>query len=233
MEKEKYFNFPVPLLKGFLNNPNKIINNIIDFGLYKQAQSYGGGKQRDNIQKAADYLGITLGNVSESIRIGSDLYWNYKGESVPMTGISKSLLFSFRDNEKTEFDLVCLLAFLSIKSIIGNKGFIRITNKFWLSRMAGNIKSVKCNDELPKELQCYSNRYWTTKIKFELIENWGLISYSRGNRGFFISLSLSLDELAFQAEISKKKYKKNNHKEAQKQSYLNALEKLKNINKQH
>jgi len=143
-----------------------------------------------------------------------------------MSGINSKIIYDYRTNFKTDFDKVCLLAFLAIKSIIANKAYCKIDNNFLWSRMDGNSKSVDVS-ELSEEVKVYANRYQIDKIKKELIFNWYLVYYSRHTRGFYVSFKLDLEELVFEAEKKRKAVKEKQQKQAQNEALKKALERLK------
>ena len=139
--------------------------------------------------------------------------------------IHLSIYWDYRNNEKTEFDKVCLLAFLGIKSIIQNKAYCKIDNRFLLARMDGKAKSV----DFPALSKCigkYANEYQTKKIKSALRNSWGLCTYGRYTRGFYVSFSMNLDSLVFEAEKRRKSTKEKQHKKLENEAVKKALLKL-------
>jgi hypothetical protein len=221
MDKYDFFNFPIPILKGFLMDPNKVLYDIFDYAIFREANSLSVAKH-DAIRQAGKNFNVSIGDINKTYNNGKKLYYEYSGKPLPMTGINREVFFKYYENEKTEFEFVCLLALLAFKSMLGNKAFMKVTNKFWFSRMAGNPKAVRESEDLPDELQKYSKRYWIDKIKTDLRINWGLVIYSKSNRGFYISKNLTLDKLAYEAESKKIINKAYQLKEAQNQAYLKA-----------
>jgi hypothetical protein len=198
---EKYFNFPVQLLSNFVMDHQKCLQNVLYYSLYKQGLKLT-GNQNQRIKASAEYFGVSLGNQSEANERGSQLVQDCSSNS-PMTGISSTVFWNYCGHEKTEWDKAILLAFLAMKSIIGDKQFIKMDNKFWLSRMAGEKYSLPL-DYLPPEIYKYANEYQTKKLKSELSENWGLVTYSRYTRGFYISFKMTLKALILEAETRRK-----------------------------
>jgi len=123
-----------------------------------------------------------------------------------MVGISNKDFFGYYKKEKTEFDKVCLLGFLAIKSILGTKAYCKITNKYWLSRMDGKTHSIEETAQLSEPLREYANEYQTRKIKNKLCLDKKITQFSDHNRGFFVSISLDKDKLALEAVKRKKDY---------------------------
>ncbi len=227
MSKEpKYFNFPIVLLEGFLVDDKRVLKNIFDYALYAHTLDYEFGDEEQMMSDAQEYFGVTCGNKNRTYENGENLY-NSIPEKTPMVGINKDRWFDYYKNDKPEFDKVSLLGFLAIKSILQNKAYCKIDNKFWLSRMDGKAKSIKDNSELSKELLIYANEYQTKKIKSELIDNWGLVHYSRYTRGFYVSYNLNINDLVFEAEKRRKSTKEKQRKEAEQLALKKALERLK------
>jgi len=220
----KYFNFPVVLLSDFMTNSNEVLDDIFDYAIYSHAQSLHQGNEMERVKATCNFLGVTLGSFDKTLKNGKTLF-NSIGAKTPKVGISKTVFFDFYQNEKTEFEKVSLLAFLAIKSIVQNKPYCKVVNKYWLARMAGNSNSCEIM-ELPEWLKKYSNEYQTKKIKKELSINWGLVTYSRYNRGFYVSFQLKLEDLVYEAEKCRKSTKEKQHKILQNEAVRKALLRL-------
>lgn len=224
MSKETYHNFPIHLLKGFLIDSDKCLNDIILYSVFANSLNIQKGSELERVQITLNSFGLT-GNAKEICKAGAYIYTNTPPRSA-MSGINSKIIYDYRNNFKTDFDKVCLLAFLAIKSIIANKAYCKIDNNFLWSRMDGNSKSVDVS-ELSDEVKVYANRYQIDKIKKELIFNWYLVYYSRHTRGFYVSFKLDLEELIFEAEKKRKSVKEKQQKQAQNEALKKALERLK------
>ncbi len=220
---EIYFNFPIQLLKGFLLDSQKCLVNIICYAIYKQSLKYESGTEIEKVESAIKFL-KTGGDASGFLLKGKKLYGETATHS-PMVGISKTMFFDYFLNYKTEFEKVCLLAFLALRSIIKNKSYIKMDNKFFLARMDGKACSCELSD-LSQEIQKYSSRRLLDKVKRELVYNWYLIYYSRYTRGFYVSFNLSLDDLVFEAEKRRKSVKEKQQKQLQDEALQKALSRL-------
>jgi hypothetical protein len=64
------------------------------------------------------------------------------------------------------------------------------------------------------------------KIKFELSQSWGLTTYSRYTRGFYVSFTLSLEELVFEAEKRRKSLKEKQARQRECNAVQAALNRL-------
>lgn len=223
-KEKKYFNFPIQLLEGFMVDSEKCLKNIFDYSIVCYTQKIEKESVSDKLRKAEDYFGVKIGNKEKTFNNGNELI-DLLPVNSPKSGISKELYFEFYKNDKSEFDKVCLLGFLAIKSIILAKPYSKITNDYWFSRMSGKINTIKVED-LPPDLSKYLTERLTRKIKFELSNKWGLVTYSRYTRGFYASFTLSLEDLIYQAEIRRKTRIEKIQKEAEKQAYINAMKKI-------
>lgn len=225
MDNQKYFNFPVQLLSGFVINTQKVLNDITDFSIYERSLKLDFGTPIEKIKESSNFYGIRLGNNKKSLDNGRLIYNSIQKKS-PYVGLSVSIFWDFYKNDKTDFDKICLLGFLAIKSILQKNTYCKIDNKYWLSRMDGKSKSVSDYSELSNEIRIYANEYQPKKIKMALRDNWGLVTYSRYTRGFYISYRLTLEQLIYEAEKRRKATKENQYKQEEKEALKKVLEKL-------
>jgi hypothetical protein len=215
------------LLEGFLCDSKKCLNNISDYAFYTHSLQLEFGNEIDKMKSCYLFYGFRINdsgdNIKKSINNGKTLFNSFSHNTVK-TGISLKIWWDYYQNEKKEFEKVCLLGFLSFKSMMLKSKYRHTTNIQWLSRMDGKPKT--CNPfELSEEIKKYHNEYQTKKIKLALSyidkdsRGWGLKTYSINMRGFAISFSLSIEKLAELAEsrklCNKKIRLKNNTKEAQ------------------
>lgn len=230
MSDHKYFNFPIYLLDGFLINSEECLNNILYYALYNHIYLLEEGDDLHKIKSSAKFYNVSMGSPKHVLRRGEELVEG-KIAGYPMIGINTEIFWDFKGNYKSVFEKACLLGFLAIKSILQQKPYCKITNKFWLARMDGEAKS--CEYEfLSPEIRKYTNEYQLRKIKNALVDGWNLITYSRYNRGFYVSFKLSLLELIINAEKQKVGYKDKVRKQEKRQIYLEVLKQLNNINKE-
>ena len=219
---DRFFNFPVQLMQS-APNMHVFGDNVMDYCIYKHSLTLEGAAEK-KMKDAAKYFGITLGNISRSLRNGREVYENMPSAPA-MTGINTNTLFEFYEGNQSDFDIVTLMAFLAIKSILGKKSFTRITNEYLLCRMAGYDSKNECN-ELPEYLTPWCKRRGLNRIKLELQKSYGLKIYARYTKGFFVSFSLSLDELIEVVETKRKKYYETHLRDQQNAAVLRVLTKL-------
>ena len=188
-----------------------------------------------DISLAKKSLGIKAGDDSNCLKTYNEIKLATAEDTIfPM--VNKESLFNFRDNEKTEFEIMQFLTFIGIKSVLGTKQYIK-TNYGLIFARAFGYNSVKAMpDALSKEIQPIYNKYairWhRDKIKNELEDNWNLKTYSNNTRGFYVSVDskCSLENLALVGESSKQKNKDLKRKNDKAEATAKALEKL-GINK--
>ena len=184
------------MLRDFMKDTDKTLDSILKFCIW---QTYN---QCEDINETEQTLGITMGDANLSIQSGKELFERYSDNGYPWTGMSHDLFWSYMRKDRSDFDKACLLAFLAIKSLIGQKPYYKLTNQSVLfKRMAGYKDSD--NIKLPKEIAYFTTRYRFDKIKLELKEHWDVVIYALYMRGMYLSTSLTLDELAMQAEKNK------------------------------
>lgn len=123
------------------------------------------------------------------------------------------------------------MAFLAAKSIVMFDPFKRTTNLFLLSRMDGKTHTIINIKELSEPLQRYSNRYQLSRIKAELLK-WNVSTYSQYDRGFYISTTLSIDDLAYEVELMKANKTQSDFMGlSMKEARRKALERISKLNK--
>jgi hypothetical protein len=197
----EYINFPVALLQDLQPNIKKVIDNIFDYHLYNRCVL--ASEDIDNLDPDESHWGIKYGDLNQAYENGERLYEGINA-SAPQASIRRDMLFDFYQNEKTEFEVDCFLAFIAIKSILQKDPCKKITNSYLLSRMAGNAKTVH---QLPERLIKYKNRYQIDKLKTELKLNWGLKHYGRYTRGSYMSFKMKFEDLVKHVEKRRKSYR--------------------------
>lgn len=102
--------------------------------------------------------------------------------------MSIDTFFHFKNSDKIrQTDRELLLAFLSVKSILGGRTYWLTNKTILLSRMSGNTKTKA--DAISSSLMKYTSRYHLGILLNGLFLKYGVSIYSdRGIRGFYISL---------------------------------------------
>lgn len=229
---ERYFNFPIQLLEGFIDYPDKALKNILDYSVYRMTLDYEFGDEEEMIASSKKYFGISGGNNLATYENGKEIFESIETKS-PMVGMKKEIFFDYYKNPKTEFQKATLLAHLAIRSILKKKSYCKVTNLFLWSRMDGKTHAVDDIWELSPSIRNFTNNYQTRKLKAELKDNWFLVEYSKRTRGWYVSYNMSLTDLIFQVEKRKKKNRDEKRKQDEKDAYDEAMRRLKNLDKEN
>lgn len=186
------------------------------------------------VHLAFQSIGIT-GNIETTIKGGKEILKMVQpAEPLPM--VNKKLLFDFRDNEKSEFDLIQFLTYIAIKSILGKRTCVKTNKMHIICRMFGYSSCKHLPKKMPsnvKELfSKYSHRYHIDRVIQSLELNWNVLTYSSNLRGIYVAMGdkINLEELVLIAETKKQK----NRIEKLKQNKIAAKAKvLQQLNKEH
>ncbi len=126
--------------------------------------------------------------------------WEKKGGRDVTVMMSINMMFEFYHKTKTPYEIDLLRAFLSIKSIIGNKELVGTTKDYILTRMTGARKK----DLLPQTLKkagikamydTYSKRYQIDKLLSELLARGFITGKLAHNRRIYVSTHYTTAEL--------------------------------------
>ena len=235
-----YFNFPIAMLQDAFKIINyderyykkQLFEDIILICCYRYLKDNNLKINFENIREAGNYFKIELHySVAQFKERGSELYYKHYGYSaenkIAPVGIQKKILYDFLENDKSEQEVITLLMFLGIKSIIGRKDKVKKTNNlFMFSRMAGFNSSIDDFSELPDYLIKYTKRRQRDKLFIELQANWGLKYYSLHNRGFYVSFNMTNKALTKYAEKRKASNKMKKIKLEQKTAKEEALHEM-------
>lgn len=193
--------------KGAIKHVDNAISDAIRFARFVDYQKRMPPHANPN-EYDAGVFALVAGfceNPETEFRRMATAYRKYKNKSV-IVGADKDLLFGFLENliYKTDFEIIQLLAFLAIRSIIGAGHYdIRVKHIPWhyvLSRMAGHEKAVSNLDTLPKFISKYASRRLHDKLIKALCDRWHM-QYFGKNLGkgiaplFTFSQSISLELL--------------------------------------
>jgi len=182
------------------------------------------------MQLSYSSLEIT-GNIQNCLKKGKEIEEQIPiGEPMPM--ISKSLLFDFRDNEKKEIDLIQLVSYIAVKSILGVKSFVKTNKMHIVCRMFGYSSVKHLPVKMPTNINSlflkYSHRYHIDKVLTQLELNWNVLTYSNNIRGMYVAMSnkINIEQLVLSAETRKHKNRIAELKRQKKEATAKALEQL-------
>ncbi|WP_162419231.1 hypothetical protein [Cyclobacterium roseum] len=240
--EDRYINFPIQLLKGFLKGVQgsrsdkkylHVLQSAAYFAAYKQASKMELGDYGERMDSAVTYLGVDgdLGGEEAYLkgrRISDYVDQMSFGKRPAMTGMKVSVLQRYKYEHVSERQVVCLLGYLALKSIIGNKAYSKTTNQFWLSRMAGEIKAIEADilSDIAPEVSEMNTRRKLERLRNDLIDGWGLSYYGKATRGFYVSFSMPLEDLIFQVEKKRKATKEKARKIRENEAIKKAKDRL-------
>lgn len=165
--------------------------NIMSFSIYAHTLRYEIGEELKKVKDAAKFFCITVSNPQKVYDDGQSLFDSIP-DKTPKTRIDRSSFFEYYDNDKSEFEKICLLAHLALLSTNKNKPYSRVDKFFLYSRMDGKIKSVATSykreyeqakvpmkfpdpqilEDISDEVRKYAtHRHWD-KIRKSLEEKW-------------------------------------------------------------
>lgn len=222
IKDEKYFEFPVQLLNQMMTKKDKCLDEIADYGIFKFSEQFEYGEE-GSLKHSLKFFGVKVNDFKTFYEKSISLYNSF--DNPPTSSINTKIFWDYYQNEKTEFQKICLLAYLSLRSIARNKPYCKITNEFWFSRMAGHVQKVPIED-LPEVIKKYSTEHYIKKIKDELKLNWYLVTYAKRTRGFYVTFKLKLDELIYHVEIKKRKAKAKQQKQKEDDAYHRAMQRI-------
>jgi hypothetical protein len=205
-----YINFPITLLTSTnVNNIADKCNSILNYACYEYSirPELASLCIEKRIEAAAKYYCINYG--LPSYEDGKDEYMrlNYLNANLihpPKSGINVHMLFDFRDNVKSVFEIESFLGYCAIRSILQKQLCYLVTKKYVVARMAG---FAKINDfkKAPINISKYLIRYHFNKLVGELTDKWGLKVFGNHTNGLYVSFALTPVQLGVHAEMNKKK----------------------------
>lgn len=171
------------------------------------------------IKQTSDPLGITIRSDPASIKAKALKIEQLTPEREPYPMVSKNLLFDFRDNDKTEAEIMRFAAFIGIRSILCTKPYAKTNKGLILARMFGYSRPITdpatLSPATAELYRKYSVRYHFDKLMNDLQTDWGIITYAQHTRGIWIGKigkqgrDSSLRQMITVAEQQKRKAKQN------------------------
>jgi hypothetical protein len=218
-----YLNFPVQMMQGGFTDMKAVCSKAIDYGIYDYMVR-NGFSGVVGFGEALKELQLTCKNHSGGLKVSKDIYQQLKDSlEKPVTvSVKKDLLFEYFKNDKSEFEIAVFLGYVGLKSIIGKKPYIKITNDYLLARMFGCSSVVELENDYSAERCKYSTRYHLDKVKTKLESDFGLKLYGQKTRGFYVSFKLPLLDLVYHAEL-KRESRKEKERKALKSDTINQV----------
>ena len=204
------------LLKCFNSDENFTLKAIEHYQMHLALKSFG----------------IKNVNIEQTLAIGKQVEMEIP-EKEPMPMLSVNLLIDYLRDEKSEFEIAQLLAYMAIRSILGKKPYGRTNVKLVAARMFGYSSHKAIPAELNPAIKAlmikYTKRYQMGKLLLQLKLSWHVVTYSRNMRGLYVGIGISLVTLAMAGEKRKQKFKIEQLKKAE----IEAQQKAQNFLNQH
>lgn len=208
MNNEIYYNTPIELWQGYLENPHGVLKNVLDYCTAEYSDEPTARKK----------LCVKYGDFETDHENGEFLR-NKKEYSGVVFSIPNNIYWEYRDSIKSEWENVLLLAFLALKSIARNGRIARTNSQLLCCRMSGFGLMEQFKQSLNKKRNKYDTppaiykymknprlaRYYCEKIRFDLMARYKHFhSFSmRGKRGFMFVFGNQYTRAEYWALMSK------------------------------
>ena len=216
VNEHRYISFPIWLLRSGHKDINKVLNDILAYGVYYNAlESALNDKSKVLMTEGAKFLKVDVKSneqLKEWQTIGEQIYTLQKGavtlknKSYPISTIKVSMLESLiRENRmqpKKEKQIEIILCYLAIRSILGKRKCIKSNNKHVLSRMLGYASyddlCYETEGVFTEDIEYLWSKYCkrgTMEISKDrmktligkLYESWRILKVADNTRGFYVA----------------------------------------------
>lgn len=194
--KARFLNFPIVLLRGFMEYHRKCLNDIFLYSVYKMV--FSEDAIFENVEEFNEGFEFSLNPkyIPSIEKKGKELFDSHDGMNYARTGIHIDTFLKF-DEPRNEFDLVCLLLFLALKSIVQKKLYAKsVIDDLILSRMAGYSK---VEGKIPENI-CYWMKTGSRrriKVFTELEKHYKLVKAYKSRGTTFSINKMNQEQLEF------------------------------------
>lgn len=206
MSRRIYYNVPCILFRDFLKSDmhtERVLADVLYYAVYVEYLRLQ-DKESDEAKRfsmACYNMGCSDQSISKSydyaIERGELLYTSGMGEA--FCSIDNEKYWRMVNDNPTTEEKALFLAWVALKSIIGNKPYIKTNNALWLSRMDGNSKKkergFKHKHIYTEAVERYNSLYKCRRLRALLFEYYHVSFFSDGVRGFYFSLTLDMERL--------------------------------------
>jgi len=218
-EESVYYNFPVSLLGELLDYTSETFQKILAWATYDYIKNHEvegehgyntlqGETGWKSIKPAVEALQYSYTeNMVQWHKYCGEIYKNYKGAR---TGLSQSQYWELREcfSSMLDEEKVVWLAFLAVKSILGNKVHCKTNDFLLFARMNGLSSAYSSDTELKEKSHPVPASFYTRRkretLRRILADKFHMAIYSNHDRGYYISTKLSLNKLAEVVESNRK-----------------------------
>jgi hypothetical protein len=192
-QKDRYSYFYKGKELDFIISEDKILLDCLKSDEY----FYNAARKWYSVWRAYDYFEIAKYSMDEEYEYFKDLNLNGQARFMVKYDGFKNFL-SGESAEETRCEFAC---FAAIKSILGKKKFILTNKQLIAARMAGYSSIKTISGKNSGIFEKYSKRYHMDKLIRNLELKWHVKTISKpGLRGFYVSINLSLEDLAIEME---------------------------------
>lgn len=203
-QTKEYINAPMELYQGFLESPekrNNCLNDVLRYEIGKTLIQEPCYTLMDALHSLGRvYSGHEPDEYAEECK---SFFHQHQGERKVYFSISIDQFDRFYDEDEDETDeeRTLFIAYLALKSIIGDKPFYKTNKYLWLARMDCKSKSVQSIDDLSEQVRRYATTYQQRRMR-ELLESYyNVLFWSKslngckgGLKGFYFTLTLDPNE---------------------------------------
>jgi hypothetical protein len=214
--------------KGELDADDEI--QIIEDAFNSNEDLYNNAIEHYQIHMAYQSLNLK-GDKLQCLKVAKDIELNIK-DNEPMPMVSVNLLLTFRDDDKSEYELIQFVGYIAINSILGKRITVKTNKAHIVCRMFGYSSVKHLPEKLPKSIaelyNRYTKRYHIDKLLTNLELNWKLRTYSNNIRGLYVASASKIDinQLALIVETNKQKSKIKLLQQTKKDATKKALEQI-------
>lgn len=131
-------NFPITILQGAFNDIRGTVDSIMNYATYKHSLGLEFGNESQRMKESSDFFNIKFGNIERAMQKAKEIHNSVK-KGTPFASVRLKMLWDYYDNPKKEADIAYFCAFCAIKSILGNKEYIKTNKSLVIARMFGLV----------------------------------------------------------------------------------------------
>ena len=206
MSKTIYFNVPITIIEGIFENHKDTLNKIAYWAAADVMNGLKGYNQLAKLMEARRVLQLSF-QVNQSVyQLCLDTQKKYSGARA---GLSLEQIKHLNQcwGFLKDSDKVVWLAFIALKSILGNKTYCKTNDLMLFARMNGLVRAYSSEEDLLEHSHpVIANHYTRRKretLRKRLAEEFHIKCYSYHDRGYYITRRLSFEKLMELVELSR------------------------------
>ena len=210
MSKTIYLNFPITIIKDIFDNIKGTFRDIAYWAASDVMRGFAVQYPVPKLAEANKVLQLTIQVNQMEYKQCLNIYSKYSGAR---TGLSKEHLIYLNKcwGFIKDSDKVLWLAFISAKSILGNKVKCQTNDLMLFARMNGLNRAFSNEVDLLEHSHPIIASFYTRRrrdtLRKRLAEEFHINTYSNHDRGYHISRKLSFEKLKELVELDKQQKK--------------------------